>query len=148
MTDILQGACRYGSSKRYGLQGAFASRASATVFGMDEAELTLWRIERLEAAIERLTEGNRSAFGVLMGWKDGAFIRQMLSGKRAISEKTVRKIEAQKGMAGWFKPGANHSTGALASQIADEITSREVPEQVLRTMLEMLRGFPVRQRAA
>jgi hypothetical protein len=130
------------------MQAANAPRASATVFAMDEAELILWRIDRLQAAIDRLTEGNVSAFGVMLGYRDGAFIRQMLSGKRAISEKTIWKIESHKGMAGWFRPGANNAAGALASQIADEITSREVPEPILRTILEMLRGFPVKQKAA
>ena len=110
--------------------------------------MTLWRIDRLQAAIDRLTGGNHTAFGVLLGYRDGAFVRQMLSGKRAISEKTVRKIESRSGMKGWFKPGADRSAGMLASHIADEINAREVPEQVLQTILEMLRGFPVRQKAA
>lgn len=43
-----------------------------------------------------------SAFGRLLGYRDGAFVRQMLSGNRAVSDKTVRAVEALRGMEGWF----------------------------------------------
>jgi hypothetical protein len=116
---------------------------------VDEAETILWRIERLQAAIDALTGGNVTAFGAMLGYKDGAFVRQMLSGTRAISEKTVRKIEAQRGMARWFSEDrADPAAGELSAQIRAEIAARDVPEQVLRTILAMLQGFPLRQKAA
>lgn len=61
-----------------------------------------FRRERLEAALNHKFGGNRSEMGRALGYKDGAFIRQMLSGERAISEKTVLAVEALHGMAGWF----------------------------------------------
>jgi hypothetical protein len=71
-------------------------------FAMNETELHRIRVERLRAAVEQLESGNVTAFGKRLGYKDGAFVRQMLSEKRAVSEKTVRAIEGLPGMAGWF----------------------------------------------
>lgn len=69
---------------------------------MDETALQLHRRHRLEMATTHLTRGNVTALGRLLGYRDGAFVRQMLSGKRAVSDKTVRAIEALRGMEGWF----------------------------------------------
>jgi hypothetical protein len=107
---------------------------------MDEAELFLWRIERLQAAIDHLTEGNKTAFAKKFGYRDGAFIRQMLAGKRPISDKFIRRIEAQRGMDAWFN-GAT-PVGPLQSQIREELSARDVPDHVLSSVLELLRGFP------
>jgi len=77
---------------------------------MNEALIAEQRRERLSKAIDHLTQGDRSAFGRRLGFKDGAFIRQMLSGSRAISEKTIRVIESLPGMTGWFtqSEGVSH----------------------------------------
>jgi len=72
---------------------------------MNEVELADYRVARLEAAITRVSKGDRTAFGRRLGYKDGAFVRQMLAGKRPVSEKTVRAIEALPGMKAWFDPG-------------------------------------------
>jgi SOS-response transcriptional repressor LexA len=69
---------------------------------MNELEIAQVRIEALKAAIDKLCDGNRTAFGRRLGYKDGAFVRQMLSGDRPITEKTIRTIEAIPGMRGWF----------------------------------------------
>ncbi|WP_198969025.1 S24 family peptidase [Xylophilus sp. ASV27] len=69
---------------------------------MDETALQLYRRQRLELAVAQVTQGNVTAFGRLLGYRDGAFMRQMLSGTRAVSDKTVRAIEALRGMGGWF----------------------------------------------
>lgn len=69
---------------------------------MEKIELQKWRLERLDAAIEKLTGKNVSAFGRLLGYKDGAFVRQLRAETRSITEDTVRAIEALPGMAGWF----------------------------------------------
>ncbi|WP_311230745.1 MULTISPECIES: S24 family peptidase [unclassified Acidovorax] len=69
---------------------------------MDDMVLQTYRRQRLKAAIDRLTNGNIAAFGRLVGYRDGAFVRQMLSGSRVVSEKTVRAVEALRGMDGWF----------------------------------------------
>ena len=72
---------------------------------MNELDLTDYRIERLEAAINQVSGGDRTEFGRKLGYKDGAFIRQMLAGSRPVTEKTVAKIEALHGMSGWFTAG-------------------------------------------
>ncbi|SFE16022.1 S24 family peptidase [Paracidovorax konjaci] len=73
---------------------------------MDETALQLYRRQRLEQAVGHLTEGNVTAFGRVLGYRDGAFVRQMLSGSRAVSDKTVRAIEGLRGMRYWFQsPG-------------------------------------------
>jgi hypothetical protein len=69
---------------------------------MNETALQLHRRHRLELAVTHLTGGNVTALGRLLGYRDGAFVRQMLSGNRAVSDKTVRAIEALRGMEGWF----------------------------------------------
>src|SRR3546814_8788590 len=68
---------------------------------MDDSDLSTFRTERLQEAIVRVSSGNKTAFGRKLGFKDGAFIRQMLNGERAITEKTVRAIESLQGMKGW-----------------------------------------------
>jgi phage repressor protein C with HTH and peptisase S24 domain len=72
---------------------------------MNETALQFYRRHRLEAAAARLAAGNISALGRLLGYRDGAFVRQMLSGNRAVSDKTVRAIESIRGMEGWFSEG-------------------------------------------
>lgn len=76
--------------------------ARATIADMGEPDIQEFRRGRLSDAIDFASGGDRSAFGRKLGYKDGAFVRQMLSGTRAISEKTVRAIEALPGMNGWF----------------------------------------------
>ena len=73
---------------------------------MNDVELAEFRIQRLKDAIDKLEGGNKSAFGRRLGYKDGAFIRQLLAGTRPITEKTIMQIEAIHGMNGWFNlPG-------------------------------------------
>ncbi len=70
---------------------------------LDETALQMLRRQRLEQAVARLTVGNVTAFARLLGYRDGAFMRQMLTGSRVVSDKTVRAIEALHGMEGWFE---------------------------------------------
>jgi hypothetical protein len=109
---------------------------------MDEAELILWRIERLQAAIDLLDEGNKSAFSRRFGYRDAAFIRQMLSGTRPISDKFIRKVQAQRGMEHWFGTNGSSCLGPLESQLWTELLRRNVPEHVLNSVLDLVRGFP------
>lgn len=91
------------SSKRYYYQEANALGAYDTFPGMNEVELAAHRIQRLMKAVDRVSNGNKTDFGRKLGFKDGAFVRQMLAGTRPITEKTVRTIESLHGMKGWFK---------------------------------------------
>lgn len=69
---------------------------------MNEIELNEFRIARLSAAVDHVSKGNKTDFGRRLGYKDGAFVRQMLSGIRPVTEKTIWAIEAMPGMKGWF----------------------------------------------
>lgn len=91
---------------------------------MNETALQLYRRHRLELAAAHLTGGNVTALGRLLGYRDGAFVRQMLSGNRAVSDKTVRAIEALRGMEGWFAGSA--SAAPLPMHVAEPAASYEL----------------------
>ena len=93
---------------------------------MDEKLLAAQRRELLVKAIDRLTQGDRSAFGRRLGFKDGAFIRQMLSGARVVSDKTVRLIEAVPGMHGWFSQADGTQPPPLAPLPLTEISPTDI----------------------
>ncbi|QEA12702.1 S24 family peptidase [Comamonas flocculans] len=76
---------------------------------MDESQIQESRRMRLADAVNKLAEGNVASFGRLLGYRGGAFVRQMLLGRRAISDKTVRRIESLRGMRGWFSPALAHA---------------------------------------
>jgi hypothetical protein len=138
-------ACPDYRSKCSRQQGAIATVRRRTVAVMDEAELLLWRIERLQAAIKRLDDGNLNAFGQRMGFADGSYIGQMLRGTRVISEKFVRKFEAVTGLSGWFNPTMAQTPDSLEYQVQAEITQRDVPQHVLQTIVDLVRSFPARR---
>lgn len=104
---------------------------------MNELELQKWRIERLRAAIDKVANGNKTEFGRRLGYRDGAFIRQLLSGDRAIREKTITSIETLPGMKGWFldpdlaaAPGSESSPGldtAFANVTPAALGQRKIP---------------------
>ncbi|WCM92839.1 S24 family peptidase [Acidovorax sp. NCPPB 2350] len=100
---------------------------------MDETALQLYRRQRLEQAVAHLTGGNVTALGRMLGYRDGAFVRQMLSGSRAVSDKTVRAIEALRGMRGWFHPAASAPVhaGEPAHPYANPMNASAVADAVL-----------------
>ncbi len=67
-----------------------------------------WRRKRLAELVKEKFGGNETELGRAMGYKDGAFVRQMLAdpqvsaAARKITEKTIAKIESLRGLAGWF----------------------------------------------
>lgn len=69
---------------------------------MDNDAIKKHRIARLEAAIKERFDESAADLAAALGLKNAAFLRQMISGHRPITEKTIAKIEALKGMAGWF----------------------------------------------
>lgn len=71
-----------------------------------------FRIARLSAAVNHVSDGNKTDFGRRLGYKDGAFVRQMLSGIRPVTEKTIWAIEAMPGMKDWFADPSDASTRA------------------------------------
>ncbi|WP_233564567.1 S24 family peptidase [Achromobacter sp. K91] len=86
---------------------------------MNEIELNEFRIARLSAAVDHVSKGNKTDFGRRLGYKDGAFVRQMLSGIRPVTEKTIWAIEAMPGMKGWFDLEGVEAPVAPASDHAD-----------------------------
>ena len=78
----------------------FALVARATVARMDGKDLYAWRRERLAELAQK--RGGNAALGRELGYRDGAFVGQMIRGIRPITEKTVSAAHALPGAAGWF----------------------------------------------
>lgn len=95
---------------------------------MTHETLQSHRRARLKAAVERMTGGNVAAFGRLVGYRDGAFVRQMISGARVVSEKTVHSVEELAGMQGWFAIGeaGGHRVAEPAVAVY-RVSSRNAP---------------------
>jgi hypothetical protein len=86
-----------------GTQAAFATVAAATFPDMADDTVQAHRRARFQALIRaKPYEGNLSELGRALKYKDGVYVRQMRDGKRPITEKTVAKLEALPGKAGWF----------------------------------------------
>ena len=68
-------------------------------------------------------EGGKAPAGRKLGYKDGAFVGQMLRGERPITEKTVLAVHALSGYAGWFNEGG----GELASLPVAALTPSPSP---------------------
>jgi hypothetical protein len=67
---------------------------------VNDEQLQAWRRTRLEALANKL--GGKAALGRKLGYVDGAFVGQMISGLRPVTEKTIRAAEALQGCRGWF----------------------------------------------
>lgn len=147
MVGIPVGASGDGRSICSISQGAFATAHPDSLPGMDDAELLLWRIERLQAAIDHLDDGNLNAFGKRMGWADGSYVGQMLRGARAISEKFIRRFEYATKLDGWFDPDLQHGDD-LEHKIRAELIQKDIPEHVLQTLLDLVRNCPPKKRVA
>jgi len=96
------------SSVSYALQAPNAIAFAGSVRYMAEDDIDEFRRARMRVAIDTHFDGNETAFGRAVGYKDGAFVRQMLAGDKAITEKTVAKIEKFiPAISGWFSQGAS-----------------------------------------
>ena len=62
-------------------------------------------------------EGNATALGEFLGYKDGAFVRQMISGRREITEKTIAKIAAHHEYRRWFAATPNVERPASGGRV-------------------------------
>lgn len=78
-----------------------------------------WRVSRLQAMVER--EGGKASTGRRLGYRDGAFVGQMLRGERPVTEKTILAVHALPGYAGWF------DQGAVATQPVSALTPSPAP---------------------
>lgn len=71
------------------------------------------RIKRLEVACERM--GGKAALGRALGYKDGAFVGQMLRGDRPITEKTMAVISGIQKLSDLFTFSAHAGGFVLAA---------------------------------
>lgn len=71
---------------------------------MDFSELLDYRKKRVQELVDLKYGGSKAALGRAMGFRDGAYIGQMISGLRSINEKTIRQLEALPGVSDWFTP--------------------------------------------
>lgn len=60
------------------------------------------RMKKLQRLVDVHFNGKIDEIGKYFGYKDGAFFRQMLSGSRPISEKTIDKIHSINKFRNWF----------------------------------------------
>lgn len=84
------------------------------------------RISRLQDLVRDKYEGNKASLGKALGYNDGSYVGQLLSGKRPITEKTVDAIEKKTHNRGWFadtssadQVRAEGSTGSNVHQIRE-----------------------------
>lgn len=117
---------------------AIATIAYATFHKMNDLDLQTYRIARLLAAIDRVSEGDKTDFGRKLGYKDGAFVRQMVAGNRPITEKTVAKIESLHGMANWFSVAhkQNEDAPRFGVRNFDRWPFAQIDEQKIRSLNE------------
>jgi len=97
---------------------AFAKVANATVQFMNDAGVQAWRKERLRALAEKF--GGKAELGRKLGHRDGAYVGQMLSGDRPITEKLILKVEALPGYRGWFSQDASSPKGEVFERLSTE----------------------------
>jgi hypothetical protein len=74
-----------------------------------------WRRRRLSDAAEKA--GGKAQLGRKLGYKDGAFVGQMIRGDRPISEKTIEAITSLPGFSNWFEPIPPGEKGANMEKI-------------------------------
>lgn len=67
---------------------------------MSAEQVQKHRRKRLEEAVG--VAGGKAPLGRLLGYKDGAFVGQMLRGERPVTEDTVHKLESKPGFRSWF----------------------------------------------
>lgn len=94
---------------------------------MGEREIQTYRIARLAAMVER--EGGKARAGRKLGYRDGAFIGQMLRGERPITEKTVMAVHALSGYSGWMDQ-SSHANTAPGSDSPPDVESTPAEDLV------------------
>jgi hypothetical protein len=72
---------------------------------MSENSEQKWRQERL-TELARI-KGGKAVLGRLLGFRDGAYIGQMIDGHRPITEKLIDKVQDLHGLSTWFFKDAN-----------------------------------------
>lgn len=113
---------------------------------MNRQALIDYRKERLQALVDQKFDGSKAALGRALGYKDGAFVGQMLRGERPISEKTVDQVHGLTVGKDWFTGPVTHP----AAQEPPAAYHVHSPDQAIESMgkrLAMMEA-PVRERAS
>lgn len=116
-----------------------------------------WRRTRLDALAQHQEFGARAALGRALGYKDGAYVRQMIEGERPITEKTIAAVEALKGgmFRGWFARAADTrlsvtsaaaGSGAVLIQAEEQIRAI-LADDAVRQLLVDLADLPPSRRS-
>lgn len=102
-------------------QVANATFRRANVRPMTDALDQEARRRRFRELVASQFGDNKADAGRALGYKDGAFVRQLLEGERPITEKTIARIEGVLGgrFAGWFTQKARPATADLRT-VSDE----------------------------
>lgn len=103
---------------------------------MSEIDINGIRQQRLAALAEAV--GGKAPLGRMLGYRDGAFVSQMISGMRPVTEKTVSACEAIPGYAGWFsRHEKNQSLSPELLSFLSKLESNEIKrvENTIHTML-------------
>lgn len=138
-------------------QVANAIGAVATVPAMVKAPDQGWRRARLNALAEHEDFKGRAALGRALGYKDGAYVRQMIEGERAITEKTIAAAEALRGgkFRGWFAkpaPPADFHLSVIDAPGAEppappaNFQDRRVASESDWALLDALKWYPQEER--
>lgn len=104
-------------------QCSFSNRYAEKMTEIDEDE---WRQKRLSDLARE--KGGNASLGRLLGYNDGAYIGQMISGHRPITEKLIKKVHGMHGLGGWF----------IRDALVTILTAREAFPAPLRNARECL----------
>ena len=98
------------------------------------------RISKLQELLDAHFNGNKTDLGKFLGYKDGAFVRQLISGERTISEKTIEKIEANRSFKGWFSTDLKVPGVAPDNEVAQPLpqTTLKAANHILVEIFELL----------
>jgi hypothetical protein len=107
---------------------------------MGKEDVQRTRRKRLEEAATKA--GGKAALGRLLGFKDGAFVGQMIRGERPVTEDTVANLEAKPGYRGWFST-TESAAGATLLIAEDERTAAALVE-----LVQFFRELPAYDQAA
>jgi len=69
---------------------------------MDKDQVFDYRKAKLQEFIDVKFQGSKAALGRALGYRDGAFVGQMLRGDRPITEKTIAQIQSLAAGKGWL----------------------------------------------
>lgn len=81
---------------------------------MTDLDFSEHRRQRLAELVQQKFDGNKAEAGRALGFRDGAYVSQMLKGIRPITEKFISHVHSLPGMAGWFYPQDNPAPKRLS----------------------------------